>query len=138
MSVMNGKAGTAEHEAYYYGRYSVPGRLHNVEKRSQQFKESFTFVKTLVPMRKTTTSSLRPSELWSSVPEVLFKADTLYAALSPSKGTLFQKTRSPFTKKDVDLRKRAFELYPFKYMGIGVREPQFEDQEPNIREKESD
>jgi hypothetical protein len=117
---MNVEAGTAEHEAYYYVRYTVPGRLHNVEKRSQQFKETVAFVKTLAPMRKTITSLLRPSELWGYVPEVLFKADTLYAALSPSKGTLFQKTRSPLTRKDLDLRKRIFEVYPFKYMGIDV------------------
>ena len=133
---MNGAAGTAEHEAYYYVRYTVPSRLHNVENLSQQLKETFTFVKTLVPMRKTITSLLRPSELWGYVPEVLFKADTLYAAISPSKGTLFQKTRSPFTTKDVELRKRTFELYPFTYMGIGFCEPQFEVQEPNIRENE--
>lgn len=74
---------------------------------------------------------MRPSELWGFVPELLFKADTLYAAISPSKATLFQKKRAPFTAKDLELRKRILEGYPFTYTGIPFVEPKFEIQESN-------
>jgi hypothetical protein len=118
-----------EPEVYYYVRYSAPGRLYPVEKLSQKLKEDFRFIKTLIPVRKTLMSFIRPTELWGFVPELLFKADTLYAAISPSKATLFQKTRSPFTPKDLELRKRIFEWYPFTYTGIPFPEPKFEIQE---------
>ena len=72
---------------------------------------------------------LRHAELWDAVPELLFKADTLCAAIAPNKATLFQKTRSPFTPKDLELRKRILEGYPFTYTGISFTEPKFEIQE---------
>jgi hypothetical protein len=118
-----------EPEVYYYVRYSTPGRLYRVDELSQTLKEDFRFVKTLIPVRKTLMSFIRPAELWGFVPELLFKADTLYAAISPSKATLFQKTRSPFTPKDLELRKRILEWYPFTYTGIPFTEPKFEIQE---------
>jgi len=120
-----------ELEVYYYVRFSAPGRLYRVEELSQTLKENFKFVKTLIPVRKTLISFMRPSELWGFVPELLFKADTLYAAISPSKATLFQKTRAPFTAKDLELRKRILEWYPFTYTGIPFVEPKFEIQESN-------
>jgi hypothetical protein len=118
-----------EPEVYYYVRFSAPGRLYRVDELSQTLKEDFRFVKILLPKRMTSMSFIRPAELWGSVPELLFKADTLYAAISPSKATLFQKTRSPFTPKDLELRKRIFEWYPFTYTGIPFSEPKFEIQE---------
>jgi hypothetical protein len=118
-----------EPEVYCYVRFSAPGRLYRVEKLSQTLKENFKFVKTLVPVRKTFMSFIRPAELWGFVPELLFKADNLYAAISPSRATLFQKTRSPFTTRDLELRKIIFEWYPFKYTGIPFVEPKFEIQE---------
>ena len=73
---------------------------------------------------------MRPSELWGSVPEILLKADTLYAAISPTKATLFQKTRSPFTPKDLELRKSIFEWYTWHFAGIVfTKEPKFEVQD---------
>ena len=118
-----------EPENYQYITYSKFGRLYDVEAISQGLREKFTFVKILVPKRITSSSFIRPSELWDCVPELLFKADTLYAAISPSRATLFQKTRSPFTPKDLELRKRIFEWYPFTYTGIPFTEPKFEIQE---------
>ncbi|MCZ2809665.1 MAG: hypothetical protein O2V44_09955 [Candidatus Bathyarchaeota archaeon] len=118
-----------EPEVYYYVRFSAPGRLYRVEELSQTLQEDFRFVKTLIPVRKTLMSFIRPAELGGFVPEILFKADTLYAAISPSRATLFQKTRSPFTPKDLELRNRILELYPFTYTGIPFTEPKFEIQE---------
>ncbi len=40
------------------------------------------------------------------------RADTLYAYLSPTRATLFQKERRPFTERDLELRKRIFVHYP--------------------------
>jgi hypothetical protein len=129
-----------EPENYQHIMYSKFGRLYDVENLSQKLKENFMFVKILVPKRKSSMSFMRPAELWSCVPEILFKADTLYAAISPSKATLFQKTRSPFTTKDSELRKRILEWYPWHYAGILFRkEPKFEVQdveEPPSRIKE--
>jgi hypothetical protein len=117
-----------EPEIYNYIRFSAPGRLYRVEELSQKLKENFKFVKTLIPVRKTIMSFIRPSELWGFVPELLFKADTLYAAISPSRATLFQKTRSPFTPKDLELREIILEWYPFTYTGIPFKEPKFKIQ----------
>ena len=119
-----------EPENYQYITYSKFGRLYDVEAISQGLREKFTFVKILVPKRITSSSFIRPSELWDCVPELLFKADTLYAAISPSKATLFQKTRSPFTPKDIELRKRIHELYTWHFAGIVfTKEPKFEVQD---------
>jgi hypothetical protein len=119
-----------ELENYEYITYSKFGRLYNVETISQKLREKFTFVKILVPKRKTSMSFIRPSELWGFVPEILFKADTLYAAISPSKATMFQKKRNPFTPKDLDLRKRILELYTWRFAGIVfTKEPKFEVQD---------
>ena len=57
------------------------------------------------------------------------KADTLYALLEADKATLFQKTRAPFTKKDLELRQTIFDLYPYHpHMPTNVlgREPEFD------------
>ncbi|MCW4037968.1 MAG: hypothetical protein NWF13_04450 [Candidatus Bathyarchaeota archaeon] len=83
-----------------------------------------------MPKRMTSSSFIRPAELWDCVPELLFKADTLYAAISPSKATLFQKTRNPFTSKDLELRKRILDLYTWHFAGIVfTKEPTFEVQD---------
>ena len=118
-----------EPENYQYITYSKFGRLYDVEVISQGLREKFTFVKILVPKRITSSSFIRPAELWDSVPELLFKADTLYAAISTSRATLFQKKPSPFTPKDLELRKRIFEWYPWHFAGIVfAKEPKFEVQ----------
>ena len=118
-----------EPEIYQHITYSKFGRLYNVETISQELRGKFTFIKILVPKRITSSSFIRPTELWDAVPEFLFKADTLYAAISPSKATLFQKTRSPFTPKDLELRKKILEWYTWSFAGIVfTKEPKFEVQ----------
>jgi hypothetical protein len=44
--------------------------------------------------------------------ELKLKADTLQAYLSTQRAVLFQRERKPFTKRDVELRRRIFEIYP--------------------------
>jgi len=43
---------------------------------------------------------------------VRIRADTLYARLSPYRATLYQRTASPFTCRDLELRRLILELYP--------------------------
>lgn len=58
------------------------------------------------------------------------KADTLHAYLSPTRATLFQKERRPFTEKDLKLREKILAVYrhsrstPFPW-SFG-QEPRFE------------
>ncbi len=40
------------------------------------------------------------------------RADTLCARLSPYRATLYQREAAPFTKRDLELRRRLLELYP--------------------------
>ena len=117
-------------ENYEYILYTRIGRLYDVEHLSQILKKYFRFVKILLPMRKSFASFMRPSELWDSVPEILLKADTLYVAIAPGKATLFQKKRSPFTKKDLELRRRILEWYSWDFGGFFfTKEPKFEVQD---------
>ena len=57
------------------------GRLHDIEKLSEMLRERFVLVKTLLPDRTNIPSIM--SELRGAVPEILFKADTLFAAVAP-------------------------------------------------------
>ena len=129
-SLLKSAFSRTEQENYEYILYTQIGRFYDVEYLSKILQEDFRFVKILLPMRKAFTSFMRPSELWDSVPEILLKADTLYVAIAPCKATLFQKTRSPFTKKDLELRKRIFEWYTWNFAGFFfTAEPKFEIQD---------
>lgn len=44
--------------------------------------------------------------------ELKVSADTLSALLSRSRAVLYQQKVAPFTAKDLELRKKIFELYP--------------------------
>ena len=59
-------------------------------------------------------------------PEMEFKADTLYVLVSARRAVLFQKTRQPFTQKDLQLRETIFNLYPDYRLPLFIREPRFE------------
>ena len=57
-------------------------------------------------------------------------ADTLVALLSPTRAVLYQKKPSPFTVRDMELRRKILELYPrsrVTSLPISFRdEPRFE------------
>ena len=56
----------------------------------------------------------------------MFKADTLHAAITPTKATLYQKTSAPFTPRDVALREIILKWYPNQYtMFFFAKEPEF-------------
>ena len=114
-----------ELHAYYYISHSSIGRLYDTEMLALKLQEHFTRVKTLV--RVIDDELQRISEVKSVVPEILFKADTLYATISPTRGVLFQKSRAPFTLKDLELRKTIFDLYNSRFtLPIFNPEPKFE------------
>jgi hypothetical protein len=114
-----------ELQAYYYISYNSIGRLYDAEMLALKLQEQFTRVKTLV--RVIESEVTRISEIKSVVPEILFKADNLYATISPSRAVLFQKSRTPFTLKDLELRKTIFDLYSSRFtLPIFDPEPKFE------------
>jgi hypothetical protein len=97
-----------------------------------KLQEQFTRVKTLVRVIEGEVKRL--SEIKSVVPEILFKADTLYATISPTRAVLFQKSRSPFTLKDLELRKTILDLYNSRFtIPVFDPEPKFEIRVDEIR-----
>lgn len=63
------------------------------------------------------------------------RADTLTARLAPMRATIFQRENTPFTGKDLELRRRILELYPRNRaspftLGIST-EPKFETVQGN-------
>lgn len=90
---------------------------------SHGLQKDFTFVKILV--REIKGISVL-SELRGTVPELLFQADTLFASISPTKATLYQKASVSFTSHDVALRKRILNLYPNTFtIFLAEQEPQY-------------
>ena len=114
-----------ELDAYYYISYNSLGQLYDAEMLALKLQEQFTRMKTLVRVIESEVQRL--SEIKSVVPEILFKADTLYATISPTRAVLFQKSRAPFTLKDLELRKTIFDLYSSRFtIPIFDPEPKFE------------
>jgi hypothetical protein len=99
------------------------GTIHDVHKLRQELEKDFMFVKTLVREIKGVTVI---SELRGTVPELLIQADTLYASISPTKATLFQKTSSSFTHRDNALRNQILRWYPNTLtIFLAEQEPQY-------------
>jgi hypothetical protein len=114
-----------ELRAYYYISYNSVGRLYDAEMLALKLQEQFTRVKTLVRVIESQVKRL--SEIKSVVPEILFKADTLYATISPTRAVLFQKSRAPFTRKDLELRRTILDLFNSRFtIPVFDPEPKFE------------
>jgi hypothetical protein len=121
-----------ELQAYYCLSWNSVGRLYDTEMLALKLQEHFTRVKTLVRVIESEGTLI--SEIKSVVPEILFKADTLYATISPTRAVLFQKSRAPFTLKDLKLRKTIFDLYNSRFtIPIFDPEPRFEISVEEIR-----
>jgi len=92
---------------YYYVRYTLWSKYSPTE-LVQRLKGEFNV--TPPKLEKNNQYDLSPyeGERW----EALVKADTLSAFVSSSRAVLFQRTRASFTKKDMDLRRTLFLLYP--------------------------
>jgi hypothetical protein len=77
-------------------------------------RTKFTWAGKLVDNIKAIAAYLFPSvqKLWVS-DWLKVKADTLTAYLFPLKALLFQKEYKPFTNRDMELRRKVLELYPY-------------------------
>jgi hypothetical protein len=105
-------------KAYYFVTNTRIGTLHNVEELAEQLRLRFTEEKTLVHDRQRRTVI---SEIRSVVPELLFRADTLSATISPTRATLFQQHTQPFTPRDLALRRQILQWYPAQTFLPGFR-----------------
>ena len=84
-------------------RHSVKDIVHNLQQ--------FTFVKTMMPLRR----SYQQSNMFDGlVPELLYQADSLFVAIAPRRAVLFQKEPHPFTSDDLALKEIVLTLYPTK------------------------
>ena len=92
---------------YHYVRYTWWSK-HSPTELVQRLEGEFNVTPPKLEKDDIYDMSLHRGERW----EALVKADTLSAFLSASRAVLFQRTRAPFTKKDMDLRKTIFSLYP--------------------------
>ena len=123
---------TDELRSYYYISYNSVGRLYDAEMLALKLQEQFTRINTLVRVIEGEVKRL--SEIKSVVPEILFKADTLFATISPTRAVLFQKSRAPFTLKDLELRKTILDLYNSRFtIPVFDPEPKFEIRVDEIR-----
>ena len=108
---------------YHYVVLAKIGTLHDVQKLADSLNQEYTLVKTIVPRREQTATL---SDLQGTSPEIVFKADTLHAAITPTKATLYQKTATPFTPRDAALREIILKWYPNQYtMFFFAKEPEF-------------
>ena len=103
-------------EAYQYARFRWWTRL-NLESLSKKLSENFDVKKLEIP-RYELVLSMRVDHL----DEYLVKSDTLTVYLAPSKAVMSQKKPAPFTPRDLELRHRIMEHYPYRARS----EPQFE------------
>jgi hypothetical protein len=110
-------------EVYHYVVFSEHKVLHPPRDIIHNL-EQFNFIKTLMPMRR---SYQKANMFYGLVPEFLYKADTLFAAIAPRRAVLFQKKESrPFTSKDLALREIVLTLYPRdSLVGLFSKEPSF-------------
>ena len=105
--------------SYYHVVWSLK-RSYDIGNLTEELQKKFTLVKTLVSERNMVFREL--------LPEILFKADTLYVAVSPKRAILFQKESGPFTGKDLEMRKTILALYPNRRLPLFTKEPNFEVQ----------
>jgi hypothetical protein len=110
-------------DVYHYVVLSEWDVLHSIKNIVQEL-ENFVFIKTMIPMRR----SYRHSKMFQGlVPELLYKADSLFVAIAPRRAILFQKEPHPFTSRDLALRETIRTLYPRdSLVGLFSREPSFE------------
>jgi len=111
---------STEARSYYHVVWSLK-KSYDVRDLTKELQKKFTLVKTLVSERNMVFREL--------LPEILFKANTLYAAVSPQRAILFQKKNRPFTGKDLEMRKTILTLYPNSRLPFFSKEPPFNTQD---------
>jgi len=98
-------------------------KRHNLRDLAKKLGD-FTYVKQIGDLSQINLTD--PRHDFS--PEMEFKADSLYVLISARRAVLFQKTRQPFTEKDLQLRRIIFKLYPDYRLPVFKKEPSFETQ----------
>jgi hypothetical protein len=93
-------------EAYHYVRFRWWTRL-DLEKISKELAEEFD-VKMIAQSGDVRELALHKDDR----NELEVKSDTLIAFISPFRAVLSQGEPSPFTSRDMNLRKKIIELYP--------------------------
>lgn len=97
---------------YYHARHRLLKRV-DLKEVARELKRKYKVAEVSLPNGD--------RQIWHDDKEAIrVVADTLQARLSPYTAFLYQKEPALFTERDVDLRKRIFELYPF-----GKKEPKF-------------
>ncbi len=93
-------------QPYHHVRFRWWGPL-DIEGLQPEFGKDYEVKLVLPPVDKT-----RISIQADYVKELRVWSDTLTAFMSPFRAVMAQKERAPFTKRDMELRSRVFELYP--------------------------
>jgi hypothetical protein len=100
----------------------------DLDKIAKDFKDQFE-VKVMTYPKDDIEMSLHKDDR----DEILVKADTLIAFLSGFRAVVFQKEPKPFTKKDLELRRKIWEIYPHDratpFPWLFKSEPKFEVEE---------
>ena len=120
-------------EPYHYVRF-IWWRTHSIEKLVGSLKENFPMSFHPYEHEEEFKYDLSPHKglRW----EILAKADTLAAFLSPIRAVLFQRVSTTFTKKDMELGRIVLSLYPHSRPSPF---PWFFSEEPSFRvEKDAD
>lgn len=110
---------------YYYVRFRWLDGL-DLKKASEDLSKSFSITMVSLPRDENEMSLYKDLR-----DEIKVSADTLTARLSAYTAVLSQKEAAPFTARDMDLRKKVFELYshtrssPFPWTTV-MPEPKFE------------
>lgn len=111
-------------EPYHHVRFRWWNRV-DIDKTADDLRGSFVVEKGTWPRDEREMSLQRDDRV-----EIQVKSDTLTAHLSSFRAVLSQKEAAPFTEKDMDLRKRVFELYqkdrPTPFPWQYSPEPKFE------------
>jgi len=91
---------------YHYVRFQWGDEV-DLGEVAQDFLKDFT-VKFIVLPTFDTDLTLRTDKRY----KLQVNADTLVAFLAGTRATLSQKTPAPFTRKDIQLRRKILDLYP--------------------------
>lgn len=116
-------------DSYYHIRHRWWTKV-DLEQVEKEMSQDFKVVKTGLPPEELELTLHKNERV-----ELIIKSDTLTATISNVRAYITQKERTPFTPKDMKLRKKIIELYPrTRPSPLPVmfhREPKFEVAEDN-------
>ena len=115
-------------QPYHYVRFLWGGKV-DLEELAEEFKE---YVEGWREPPK--TESKMHFHIYN-LRELKLRADSLQAYLSLMRAVLFQREKKTFTKRDVELRRKIFEVYPrdrpTPFPWLELDEPKFDVEEKN-------